>query len=256
VLGTQDGRRVDLLTAYELTVDPAATGDKGRFNAEVFKERTDLYAEVFPKMEVVGWYTAGASAHLATHKQLTTLSGNEAPFALLMAETTSQPEDLPLQVLELVTKIDGDSAVEKFEVMPFSVESTESERIATEHVTRSATTQSAGGYSSSYVQNLGSLNSAVGMLLKRLEGLHAYALEVQAGTKPWNHQAVREMRALLDALEALPPQELRKAQLAEHNDTLLAVYMATMTKTSAHLSDLLQSFSQIHERKARRGFPF
>ena len=40
--------------------------------------------------------------------------------------------DKAREVLELVTKIDGDSAVEKFEVMPFSVESTESERIATE----------------------------------------------------------------------------------------------------------------------------
>ena len=59
------------------------------------QENLELRARV---LQVVGWYTAGASAHLATHKQLTTLSGNEAPFALLMAETTSQPEDLPLQV--------------------------------------------------------------------------------------------------------------------------------------------------------------
>ena len=35
-------------------------------------------------------------------------------------------------MLELVTKIDGDTAVDKFEVTPFTVESTESERIATE----------------------------------------------------------------------------------------------------------------------------
>ena len=49
-------------------------------------------------LQVVGWYTAAATADLPTHKQLATLSGNEAPFCLVLAENTAQPEDLPLQV--------------------------------------------------------------------------------------------------------------------------------------------------------------
>jgi COP9 signalosome complex subunit 6 len=253
VLGVQDGRRVDFLTAFELTLQAGHS----KIDDEDFKRRCDLYAEVFPKYEVLGWYTTGdAQPNLAMHKQAMQLSGNEALFCCLLRSEASvaQSEDIPLQVLEMGSHMDGDK--QRFDIVPFTVESTESERIATEHVTRSATTQTSGGYASTYHQNLGSLGSAVGMLLKRLEALHQFAVEVEAGARPWNHQALREIKAVLDALAATPPEELRAAQLAEQNDALLSVYLSTMTKTSAHVSDLLQSFSQVHERKARRGFLF
>merc|ERR1719460_349113 len=137
------------------------------------------------------------------------LSGNEALFCCLLRpeSSVSNSEEIPLQVLEMGSHMEGGDK-QRFDTVPFTVESTEAERIATEHVTRSATTQTAGGYSSSYHQNLGSLGSAVGMLLKRLEALHQYAVEVEAGTRPWNHQALREIKAVLDALAATPPEEL------------------------------------------------
>lgn len=257
VLGVQDGRRVDMLTAFELVLQ----ADHTKIDEEDFKQRSALYAEVFPTYEVLGWYTTGdvsdpLVANLAMHKQAMQLSGNEALFCCLLRSEASvaNTEEIPLQVLEMGSHMEGDK--HRFDNVPFSVESTEAERIATEHVTRVSTTQSAGGYASSYHQNLGSLGSAVGMLLKRLEALHQFAIEVEAGSRPWDHQALREIRAVLDALAATPPEELRAAQLAEQNDSLLSVYLSTMTKTSAHVSDLLQSFSQVHERKARRGFLF
>ena len=52
------------------------------------------------------------------------------------------------------------------------------------------------------------------------------------------------MRALLDALEALPPQELRKAQLAEHNDTLLAVSAGKFIHRFIAIPAILGNFVQ------------
>ena len=43
-------------------------------------------------------------------------------------------------------------------------------------------------------------------------------------------QALREIRAVLDALAATPPEELRAAQLAEQNDSLLSVYPTQTSK--------------------------
>merc|ERR1712032_704506 len=99
-----------------------------------------------------------------------------------------------------------------------------------------------GGYSSGYHQHLGGLSSSVKMLHTRVQAIHEYLCRVRDGGEPKNYKALRQIKALVSLLRCEQPLALDQAFLTEYNDSLLTVYLAVMTKTSAHIADLLAKF--------------
>mmetsp|Transcript_1442 Transcript_1442/g.3275 ORF Transcript_1442/g.3275 Transcript_1442/m.3275 type:complete len:304 (+) Transcript_1442:27-938(+) len=264
LIGAQEGRRIDVHSSFELIVEEEGQGRT--LDLEFFQQRLGQYLEVFPKYEFLGWYSTGSEpveSDKALHKKIQEVSANENPFLLLLdtssmeRERAMQSEELPVKVWDSTAHLDqGELKVEWSEV-PYTIDTLEAERIAVNHVAKSATTATAG-YSSDFTQHTSGLTNSVAMLSNRVRELLDYMKEVKAGRAPKNHQVLREMLTICQALQASHPDTLRREFCGEFNDAALVVLLASLTKACATTSDLLDKVQVAHDKKHRQRhhYPF
>lgn len=264
LIGQQEGRRVDLHNSFELLVE--GEGEGRALELEFFQHRLAQYLEVFPSYEFLGWYSTGKTPHdgdKALHKKIQEVTANENPFALLLdteameRDKANQSEELPVKVYDSVTQISDGVSVIHWSEVPYVIDTLEAERISVNHVVKSATAATAG-HSSDFTQHTSGLSNSVTMLSKRLKELLEYMQEVKAGRAPKNHEVLRQMLSICQALKASHPDALQKQFCDELNDANLVVMLSSLTKTCAHTSDLLDKFQLAHDKKHRQRhhYPF
>jgi len=257
VIGAQEGRRVDFHNSFELILEE----DGQALDVEFFQQRLAQYQEVFPRYEFLGWYSTGkgpADSDHALHKKIQEVTSNENPFLLLLdtdgmgGEKAAQGlEELPVKVYDVASNILSGELQVNWHQVPYVIDTLEAERIAVNHVAKSATTARAG-HSSDFTQHTGGLANSVVMLSGRVRELLDYMKEVKEGRAPKNHELLREMLSICQALQATQPDALRKEFCGEFNDATLVVLMATLTKACASTSDLLDKFQLMHDKKHRQ----
>jgi len=258
VIGAQEGRRIDVHNSFELIVEDSADGRI--IDVEFFQQRLSQYLEVFSGYEFLGWYSTGREpeeSDKALHKKIQEVTANENPFLLLLdnqrmqQEKAAQSEELPVKVYDSTTQISGGEAqVQWFEV-PYNIDTLEAERIAVNHVAKSATTASSG-HSSDFSQHATGLGNSVVMLSNRIKELLDYMKDVKAGVAPKNRDVLRQMVSICQALQAAHPDSLRREFCGEFNDASLVVLLASLTKACANTSDLLDKFQLAHDKKHRQ----
>lgn len=264
LIGAQEGRRIDLHNSFELLVE--GEGEGRSLDLEFFQQRLSQYLEVFPRYEFLGWYSTGNTPHesdKALHKKIQEVTANENPFALLLdteameRDKTNQSEELPVKVFDSVTHISGGDSVIQWTQVPYVIDTLEAERISVNHVAKSATT-AAAGHTSDFTQHTGGLSNSVAMLSLRVKELLEYMKEVKAGNVPKNHEVLRQMMSICQALKASHPEALQKQFCDEFNDANLVVLLSSLTKTCANTSDLLDKFQLAHDKKHRQRhhYPF
>lgn len=264
VIGSQEGRRIDVHNSFELIVE--GVGEAGTIDLEFFQQRIAQYVEVFPRYEVLGWYSTGTrpqESDKAIHKKIQEVTGNENPFILFLdtermqQEKAAQSEELPIKVFEATAHIVQGGIETQWSEVPYVIDTSEAERIAVNHVAKSATTATAS-HSSDFTQHTGGLANSVVMLTNRVKELLEYVNEVKAGTAPKNREILRQLLSICQALRASHPEALRNEFCGEFNDATLVVLLATLTKTCASTSDLLDKFqlAQDKKHKQRHHYPF
>mmetsp|Transcript_51518 Transcript_51518/g.137483 ORF Transcript_51518/g.137483 Transcript_51518/m.137483 type:complete len:305 (-) Transcript_51518:260-1174(-) len=258
IIGDQEGRRVDFHNSFELCMD-----SETELDVDFFKQRLAQYLEIFPKYEFLGWYSIGHApqdADKELYKKVQDLTSNENPFNLyldaeaMMAETAEggqQSEEIPVKVFDSVTHIvDGDTLIAWSEV-PYVIDTLEAERISVNHVATQGSV-SVGGHTSDFTQHTGGLKNAVVMLNNRVTQLLEYMRDVKAGNTPVNHEVLRQMKCICDELKVTQPEALQAQFSGEINDAMLVVLLATLTKTCARTSDLMDKFQLAHDKKHRQ----
>ncbi|CAE8620677.1 unnamed protein product [Polarella glacialis] len=265
LIGSQEGRRIDVHNSFELCVEDAADGSERSIDLEFFTLRLGQYLEVFPRYEFLGWYSTGPvpdESDKALHKKIQEMSGNETPFVLLLdvdrmsGEKASQSEELPVKVYDSSTHIEQGEAKVTWNEVSYTIDTEEAERIAVNHVAKSATTASAG-HSSDFTQHTSGLSNSVVMLSNRIKELLEHIQDVKAGRAPKNHEVLRQTLSICQALQSAQPAALQREFCGEFNDAALVVLMATLTKACAGTSELLDKFQLAHDRKHRpRHYPF
>jgi len=263
LIGAQEGRRVDVHNSFELSAEESPDGRT--IDVEFFTLRLNQYLEVFPRYEFLGWYSTGTcpdEQDKSLHKKIQEVSGNENPFAILVdvekmsRDKASQSEELPVTVYDAAAHIEGGDTKVTWNEVPYIIDTLEAERIAVNHVAKSATTASAG-YSSDFTQHTSGLSNSVVMLTNRIKELLEHMKDVKAGRAPKNHAVLRQTLSVCQALQATQPAALQKEFCGEFNDATLVVLLATLTKASANTFEVLDKFQLAHDRKQRpRHHPF
>lgn len=264
IIGQQEGRRVDLHNSYELIAEQGEGGERA-IDLEFYQTRSAQYLEVFPRYEVLGWYSTGATpsdADKVLHKKIQEMTGNDNPFLLLldtekmMGERASQSEELPVKVYDSLTHVTNSETVITWKEAPYIIDTEEAERVSVSHVAKAGTTSTAGGHSSDFTQHAGGLGNSVLMLSNRVKELLEYAEDVKAGRAPKNHAVLRELLSICEALRATHPDALQRQYCSEFNDAALVVLLASLTKACANTSDLLDKFQLAHDKKHRQRHPY
>jgi len=262
LLGAQVGRRVDVHNSFELIQE----GGLQAMDLEFFRQRLAQYLEVFPTYEFLGWYSTGSSpqeSDKALHKKIQEVSANENPFVLLLdtermnREKINQSEELPVKVYDSTAHLEAGSLKIEWNEVPYAIDTLEAERIAVNHVAKTATA-AAAGHTSDFTQHTSGLANSVVMLNNRVKELLDYMREVKAARVPKNHEVLRQMLSICQALEAIHQRSLQDEFCGEFNDAALVVLLASLTKVCANTSDLLDKFQLAHDKKHRQRhhYPF
>jgi len=255
LLGTQNGREVDIVNTFELAVE----GEGKLVDHAFFTHRRDQYKQVFPSLEFIGWYTVApvpTSKHIALHEQFTAYT--PTPLLLILRPilsaassiSTITSQNLPFRAYEPSLEIRDRRSRSVFIEAPFTVETGEAERIAVDWTAKGG----AGG--TSLESHLQTQRAAIKMLHERIMVLVKYVTEVVAGQATKDHAVLRSLSALMASLPATESPGFREEFDTEYEDVQLTAYLSSLTKSANILNDLVDKHIIIIGRDERgQGIP-
>jgi len=250
-LGLQNGRQIEICNSFELVfsvVDGTIVIDQTYLH-----KKQEQFKKVFPTYDFLGWYSTGnqvQNADVAIHKQIMEI--NESPLYLLMdAPACLKPatKDLPITIFESELHMVEDNPTLLFVKIPYKIETGEAERISVDHIAKVTPT---GGEGSSLSGHLMHTHNAISMLNMRIKILVNFLEATKGGKTPKDHALLRRISMLTSQLPAIDNDAFRHEFINEYNDALLVTYLATVTKGSSGINELLDKFSIVNDRQSRR----
>lgn len=99
----------------------------------------------------------------------------------------------------------------------------------------------------------GNLQSALSMLVSRLERMYKYIIAVANGEMTVNRDVLRRIQSVLDHLPAVSGEQYYRALRAEEADALTSVNLGSMTQGLVEMGEFVEKFGSINERSATTG---
>ncbi|KAK0245931.1 related to COP9 signalosome complex subunit 6 [Armillaria ostoyae] len=236
LLGTQNGRDVEIVNTFELAVEE----DGATVDHSFLVSRRDQYKQVFPSLEFIGWYTVApgpSSRHIALHSQFTGYCSTPLLLLLQSSSNISTGSDgnqtLPFKAYEPTIEIRDRLSRPVFVEASYNVETGEAERIAVDWTARG------GGSGTSLESHLQTQRAAVKMLHDRIVILVHYVTEALAGTAPKDQAILRSISALVASLPATENKAFREEFDTEYEDVQITAFLSSLTKSTSILNDLV-----------------
>eukprot|EP00897_Mesotaenium_endlicherianum_P004806 jgi/Mesen1/4353/ME000022S03643 len=274
LIGIQTGRDVEIFNSFELrhelvSVDKGEISDpdsrssgahessKGKkisFDRAFMQIKAEHYKKVFPKYDILGWYSTGSEVKdtdIIVQKEF--MEFNESPIYLLLNPAVNLAgKDLPITIYENeLHVIDGNPSL-IFVKANYTIETVEAERISVDHVAHikpsdgsSAATQLAA--------HLTGMHSAIKMLNSRIRALHHLLTSLQSGNVPYDHSLLRQVSSLVRRLPTIDSPKFQEDFLTEMNDTLIVTFLASITKGTSSINELVDKFNVAYDKQGRRG---
>eukprot|EP00882_Tetradesmus_deserticola_P007977 GHRQ01008401.1.p1 GENE.GHRQ01008401.1~~GHRQ01008401.1.p1 ORF type:complete len:320 (+),score=177.84 GHRQ01008401.1:360-1319(+) len=253
LLGSQDGRAVDVANSFEIKFTVAADG-AFEVDTPFLLKKQEQYKTVFPKQDIVGWYCSGSQLtdrHLAVHRKISEY--NESPLLLLLDPAINHSrKDLPLVVYETELHVVAGAPQTIFVKANYSMETSDAERIGVDQVAKILPSGKASG-SEQLTAHLAALHSAIQMLVAKLGVIQQQVQAVADGQLPFPHAMMRQVNSLVCSLPALDNPQFKKEYLTEYNDTLATLLLSGTTQSLAGLAELADRLGLAYERSGRRG---
>eukprot|EP00742_Colponemidia_sp_Colp-10_P002584 GILJ01002760.1.p1 GENE.GILJ01002760.1~~GILJ01002760.1.p1 ORF type:complete len:303 (+),score=34.47 GILJ01002760.1:47-955(+) len=249
LLGVQSGRKVEIFNSFELKYDELE-GDVV-LEEEFLKSRLAQYHQVFPTYEMLGWYSTGRGVQagdIVIHKQVGAFNENPL-FLLLDPEVVPGRKDLPISIYESVLHVVENTTSFNFLKVGYKIETVEAERISVDHVAKATPTDTQGSVITSH---LASVHNAISMLNSRIKTLLTYLEATHKGQVPKDHPILRQVASICNRLPALDSLRFKEEYFHEYNDSLLVTYLATLTKGTNAINDLVDKFNFTYEKNTRR----
>ncbi|PWN50259.1 hypothetical protein IE53DRAFT_387440 [Violaceomyces palustris] len=261
LLGTQSAQDITVQNSFEIQVDlvPLEGGKeveseranlkRSLVDLDFLTNRQSLYKQVFPTLDIVGWYSVGSvpdSEDVEIHKQL--LEVNESPIMMQLRPTNTALEEaekageLPINVYESVVELVKGETKTFFLETRYRIETGEAERIAVDH-----TSQAVAGTSeeSSLIGHLKAHLSAIIKLHERILLIKDYVQDVRKGLAPRQDDCLRQIHSLISTLPASNIFEFQQEFLKEYNDVLLTTYLSNLTTNLQSLNELIDKFDLV-----------
>jgi COP9 signalosome complex subunit 6 len=250
LLGIQSGRRLEIFNSFEIVF--SFVDGHYVLDATYLRNKQEQMKKVFPKYEILGWYSTGADATLADleiHQQI--IPFNESPLYLLL-DPTPKPgsRDLPVTIYETEVHMVNGAPQTLFSKASFKIETGEAERISVDHVAHITGTGAQEG--SQFTAHLTGVHSAIKMLNMRVKLLMSYLQECQKNPSVADAALLRQIASLCNQLPAIDTSQFKDDFLREYNDGLLVSYLASITKSSNTVNELVDKYNATYDKHSRR----
>ncbi|KAL4439478.1 hypothetical protein ABPG77_008807 [Micractinium sp. CCAP 211/92] len=252
LLGSQAGRTVDIANSFEMRLK--AGGNAADIDEAFLQKKMEQYKQTFPQQDVVGWYaTGGELTEADMHIQRKLMEVNESPvFLRLDPSKDPSQKDLPVFLYESELHVVDGVPSFIFVQSKFTIETSEAERIGVDQVAKILPTGAASG-TNQLTAHMSSMHSAIKMLISRVALLHQLLLKMQSGELPFDHGLVRQAAGLIKRLPAIDSQQFGADYTTDHNDTLLSILLATVTKGTAACNEVVDKCNLAFDRISLKG---
>merc|ERR1719198_782459 len=202
------------------------------------EEMYAMFKKVNAKERVVGWYSTGPKikpSDLSIHE----LYRRYCPEPVLVVMDV-QPKDVELP-MESYYSIQEQTSDEVFKRTFLHVQSTvgafEAEEVGVEHLLRDIKNASA----STLAVRVGDKISALKGLAVRLKEISTYLSSVVAGKLPMNQEIIYSLQEIFNLCPDQDSDELIRSFAMETNDTMLALYLGSMLRSTVVLHNLIKN---------------
>jgi len=252
LIGEQTGRKLEIFNSFELvyTVNEGAV----QIATDYLTAKAEQLKQVFPTYDFLGWYSNGSAAteaDMEIHKQF--LPHNESPLYLLVdTQAASHIRELPISIFESELRLILEQPTMLFTRSQYRVETVEAERISVDHIAH--VSSSGGSEGSSLTAHLMGVHNAIKMLSMRIKIIVQFLQATKDGQVPKDHGLLRQIASLCNQLPAIDSNTFNQDFLTEYNDALLVTYLASITKGSSQINELVDKFNTAYDRHSRRHF--
>eukprot|EP01084_Bolivina_argentea_P280603 479908_1 len=253
VFGTQLNQRVEIVSSVEL---PYSFDDEKqiRIDVDAFAEDTDLYKQIYPEHELLGWYSTVKrieSIDMPFHKRFKEF--NESPLYLRMNPIVhTDAKALPVTVYRTELRQEKDKNKTIFVELPYKVVSDPAERLTTDHIIQDKDIPTKG---SQIVPQFDTVKNALMALRVRIAVLVDYLDTVQNGKNEANLEILRSIESVCSRLPIMTNDKFNQDFYSEMSNGMMMTYLASMTKAAAKVNSMLDLYDNMMEsgRGQRRG---
>lgn len=150
-------------------------------------------------------------------------------------------KELPIALYESEMHMVEEEMQTIFVPCDFHLETTQAEMVTMEEVAKGINLNG----SSTLDPHLASLRVSLGALNNRANSLLAFLEATKKSHIPMNHQLLRQVAAICQQLPTMDRETLRGILREDYNDSLVCSYLATVTNSIGHISELTEKFSQM-----------
>ncbi|WRT68904.1 uncharacterized protein IL334_005886 [Kwoniella shivajii] len=262
LLGTETNREISIVNSFELIIGSAdgdvemeeSSASSSRpidgqaLNLSFLEARKDQFKQVFPALDIVGWYSVGESPStedVSLHQEFAEMVDTPI-FLLFNPNDRPGSQTLPITIFESALAEGGKDEVNggRFVELAYGIETGEAERIAVDGVSRGGM----GGEreESIVVANLTTQRNAIRMLYERIAVLLQYiTVVINENAKP-DHPILRQISALVASLPTMDAKEFRDELVTEYSDVQLTAYLTNLTKQLNALSEYADKYNVLH----------
>ncbi|TIA99969.1 hypothetical protein E3P94_01891 [Wallemia ichthyophaga] len=224
LLGVQSGRNVQIVNSFELRVAGGVELDN-----EYLNTRLELFKQVFPEFELIGWYTQRTIANTTQiHKQL--LKYTESPL-LLVVDTQSTNIHAYVSVFD----VDDIKLVES----DYSIQTTDIERVTVDDIHKS----NHSSHSSALKNGLNTQVNAIKLLDERVDVIRGYLTKLVLGQTRRDDEILGMIYNISTQLPATTSAQFERELDTEANDTQLTSLLAALTSSTHSLNNLINKHS-------------
>ncbi|KAI9908439.1 hypothetical protein PsorP6_004237 [Peronosclerospora sorghi] len=249
LFGIQNGLDVSVYDSFEMKYN-IAHGEL-QIDKEFLTSRIQQFSQVFPGFELLGWYTVGSKAHpsdLVVHRVV--MEFNESPLFMILdpeLEGPSTKKRLPISLFESELHMLHGVPKMFFVKAPFKIETSETEGIAIDHISKFAPIGDAS--LSSLHPYLSNVRDAVMMLDRQVDVLLRFLQAMKNGEAPLDHNLLRHICSICNQLPVMKSDHFDATFTQEYNDALLVLYLATLTKGATNANVVVDRFAATLERR-------
>lgn len=249
IFGIQLNNRVEVMSSLEA---PYSFDEEKqiRIDDDTFAEDTDLYKQIYPEHECLGWYSTAEGildTDMTFHKRFHEY--NESPLYLRMnAIISSTDKSLPVTLYRSELRQVNNSNQTIFISLPFKVVSDPSERLTTDHIIQNKDVPYKG---SVIVPQYDTLINALKSLRVRLKVLVDYL--GNNNNKNKDLEVLRKIESVTNRLPLMTNEKFNEDFFNEMCNGMIMTYLSSMIKSAQKVSSMLDLYEKVMENNSNSG---
>jgi len=240
LIGDKSEGHTDVSNSFAVPFDETTKVPYTSFlDFDYLKEMGDMFKAVNASEKVVGWYSTGVKIRaIDADIQAQLAKVCEDPIFVIVDPEMKNNDEIPVLVYHSVIQVREGGTQTEFDIVDCSFRSSEVEEVAVEHLLRDVQQHKSVTTLEKEVEH-----KVTGLrgLKKRLSVIRTYLKNVENGELPLNQEILHNIQTIFNLKSLSCSSSFSEAMQVQTNDHALAIYIASLTRTTLILDKLLDN---------------